>query len=391
MNRVTLAGEQRRTGAESDPGTGTNPGTTTGTAKGPAPADPVARGVRAWRWSDTARRWTAGAATFGLAVTAGLLTAHDLTHTQAAGSLLAAALVLAALGALASRTDHRPLAIPLSATGGALAVLAAWAGADAWNWTGTERLAAVAGAVALTLLPLGPAVPGAGRDGVIGAAAVVALGAVWEAVLALEGGGHTDAQRAKAGAVAAVVSVLALGLLPRLALAAAGLTGLDDQRAAGARVGRHQVRTALAATHHGLVLATVVAAASATGGGLLAAAHPSLSGALLTVVLAAVLLSRARAYPLVTEVVALCAAAAVLLVRLVLTWAHAIDGRPYAPLAVLAVAALLPVAALAVRPPAHLRARLRRSVDLLEAVGVLALFPLAVGVFGLWSRLAHAL
>ncbi|MEU3354803.1 EsaB/YukD family protein [Streptomyces sp. NPDC037389] len=361
--------------------------------------------VRAWRWRPEARRWTASLATIALAVTAGVLARASLGPASVAGGLAVAAALVAALGAVASRIGARGargvrdtrdaqgahssgddagrgLGTTLMLTGGALATLAAWTAADAHSWSGPARLAAVAAALAATFALLGLC-SRLGRGGLIGAGAVVVTAGVWEAVAAAQ---HDPA---RLGAVMAVVSVVALGLLPRLALMAAGLTGLDDRRSGGASVSRHEVETALAATHRGLVLATVTVAASAAAGGLLAVTAPSWWTVLLASVLMVVLLSRSRAFPLVAEVVALLTAALVLLVRLVTLWIDRVPGTPYGPLAALCVVAVVPLAVLAVRLPEHVGVRLRRAVDLVEAVGVIALFPLAVGVFGVYARLLH--
>ena len=90
-----------------------------------------------------------------------------------------------------------------------------------------------------------------------------AIAVVWEAVAAVQG------DLARLGAVMAVFSVVLLGLLPRLALMASGLTALDDRRSGGVSVSRHQVGNALAATHRGLALATTVTAVSAASAGWL--------------------------------------------------------------------------------------------------------------------------
>ncbi|MHA7956538.1 type VII secretion integral membrane protein EccD [Streptomyces sp. L500] len=357
--------------------------------------------VRAWRWRPEARRWTASLATIALAVTAGVLARASLGPASVAGGLTVAAALVAALGAVASRIRARGaqgtrsndggdggddvgrgLGTTLMLTGGALGTLAAWTAADAHSWSGPARLAAVAAALAATLALLGLC-SRLGKGGLIGAGAVVVTAGVWEAVAAAQ---H-DA--ARLGSVMAVVSVVALGLLPRVALMAAGLTGLDDRRSGGASVSRHEVETALAATHRGLVLATVAVAASAAAGGLLAVTAISWWTVLLTSVLMVVLLSRSRAFPLVAEVVALLVAALVLLVRLVTLWIDHVPGTPYGPLAALCAVAVVPLAVLAVRLPEHVGVRLRRAVDLVEAVGVIALFPLAVGVFGVYVRLLH--
>ncbi|WP_435242959.1 type VII secretion integral membrane protein EccD [Streptomyces cucumeris] len=340
--------------------------------------------LRTWRWRPASRRISAGVGTVVFAVLAGLLARREIALDALAGALAVIALVLAAAGAAAATVGrgNRGLATALLLTSGGLGVLAAWTAADAHGWSGTTRLAAVAGAVVVTLALLGRFSP-LGRGGLVGAGATAALAVVWQAVAAVQD------DTARLGAVMAVFSVVLLGLLPRLALMASGLTALDDRRSAGASVSRHQVGNALAATHRGLALATMVTAASATAGGwlLTLADEPTVWTVALSSVVALVLLSRARAFPLVAEVVTLFAAAAVLVVRLVVVWLDHTGGA--GPLVVLAAAAVLPLLALAVQPPEHVRVRLRRVADLTESIGVVGLFPLAVGVFGVYGQLLN--
>lgn len=208
---------------------------------------------------------------------------------------------------------------------------------------------------------------------------------LWEEAAALQGGAETVTGQARLGAVLAVVSVVVLGVLPRLALMASGLSSLDDRRTGGASVSRYQVATALAATHRGLACATVVLAASATAAGVLVLRAPSVWTVLLAGVTAVVLALRARAYPLTAEVVALLVAASVVTVRLIVVWLG--DAGAAGPIAVLALLAVAPLAVLAVEPAEHVRVRLRRAGDLLESVGVIALLPLLVGAFGVYGRL----
>ncbi|MFD6589022.1 type VII secretion integral membrane protein EccD [Streptomyces anulatus] len=339
--------------------------------------------LQAWRWRPAARRVTAGATTVAFAVIAALLARREFPLGTLAVALAVATAVLLVGGALCARigTGNRGLATALLFVSGGLGVLTAWTAADAYDWSGQARLAAVATAVALALLLLGFFSP-LGRGGLIGAGATAAVAAVWEAVAAVE------PDPARLGAVMAVFSVVLLGMLPRLALMASGLTALDDRRSGGASVSRHDVADALAATHRGLALATVVTAASATGAGwlLTLAPRPTVWTVLLPTLVAVVLLSRARAFPLVAEVVALFAAAAVLLVRLVMLWMEQGSGGA-GPVVVLGTAALLPLLALAVEPPEHVRVRLRRTADLIESIGMVGLFPLAIGVFGMYGQL----
>ncbi|MGW6137545.1 EsaB/YukD family protein [Streptomyces sp. NPDC055140] len=349
-------------------------------------ADGICIDLRTWRWRPAARRVVAGAATVVWAVLAGLLARQDQADGLSAvgGTLLAAAALAALAGALLGRAGRKGLAATLITTAGAVGVLGAWTLADAHDWPGAARLACAGGVLAGALLLLGLFSP-VGRSGVVGAAAVAGCGICWEAALALQSGGGTAPESARAGALVAVLSVVALGLLPRLALRTSGLSGLDDRRSGGASVSRYQVSTALAATHRELALASAVLAVSAAVAAVCALRAPTVWTVLLAVVVTLVLALRARAFPLTGEVVALFAAGAVVAVRLAWVW-H--DGSGAAgPPAALVVLALMSLGVLAVRPAEPVRVRLRRVGDVLESVGVIALLPLVIGVFGVYGRL----
>jgi type VII secretion integral membrane protein EccD len=340
--------------------------------------------LQAWRWRPAARRASAGVATVAFAVIAALLARREFALDALAGALVAVTLVLLTAGALVAKIGqgNRGLATALLFASGGLGILTAWTAADAYDWSGTVRLAAVAGALVLTLVLLGYFSP-LGRGGLIGAVATAAITVVWEAVAAFQ------EDPARLGAVMAVFSVVLLGLLPRLALMASGLTALDDRRSGGVSVSRHQVGNALAATHRGLALATMVTAVSAASAGwlLTLAEKQTVWTVALPSLVAVVLLSRARAFPLVAEVVALFAAAACLVVRLVMLWMQHAGGA--GPLAVLCAAAVLPLVVLAVQPPEHVQVRLRRAADLVESIGMVGLFPLAIGMFGVYGQLLN--
>lgn len=333
--------------------------------------------VRAWRWRPAARRVVAGGATVGWALVASFLARQEFAAQSVGAVLVVVAVLAAAAGAVLGRAGLRGLAGTLVVTGGVLGVFGVWSLADAQGWSGAVRLAGVAGVAAVSLLLLGWCSP-LGRGGVFGAAALVGGGVCWELALAFQSVG-------RAGALLAVVSVVVLGLLPRFALMTSGLSGLDDRRSGGVSVSRYQVSTALAATHRGLALATVVTAVSAAVAGVLVLRTTTIGTVLLAVAVALVLALRARAYPLVPEVVALLVAAAVVAVRLAWVWQERFGAA--GPLAVLVVLAAVPLAVLAVQPPEHVRVRLRRFGDVLESVGVIALFPLVIGVFGVYGRL----
>jgi type VII secretion integral membrane protein EccD len=359
-----------------------------------APAAPVvhdvtdevadALNVRTWRWSPASRRIVAGVATVGWAVIAGTLARREFALSAVGSALVTVAAVSALAGALFGRAGQRGLATTLLVTGGTLGALGAWTLADAHAWSGAARLAGVAVALVVTLLLLGW-FTALGRGGLVGAATVVGCVLCWQVAVAVQSGAGTSGEQARVGALLSVVSVVALGVLPRLALMASGLSGLDDRRSSGTSVSRYQVSTALTSTHRGLALATIVLAVSAMAAGLLVLRAPSAWTVLLSVVVAVVLALRARAFPLVIEVVALFGAGAVVAVRLVGVWQE--HSGAAGPLAVLVTLAVLPLMVLAVQPAEHVRVRLRRFGDVLESVGVIALFPLVIGAFGVYERL----
>ncbi|MFD7106124.1 type VII secretion integral membrane protein EccD [Streptomyces celluloflavus] len=340
--------------------------------------------LRAWRWRPAARRASAGVATVTFAVITAVLARSVFPLGALVGALSVVSLVLLAVGALVAKVGqgNRGLATALLVASGGLGVLAAWTAADAYGWPGAGRLAAVAGVLVVTLGALGYFSP-LGRGGLVGAVAAAVIAAAWETVAAVQ------ADPARLGAVMAVFSLVVLGLLPRLALMASGLTALDDRRSAGVSISRHQVGTALAATHRGLALATTVTAGSAAAAGwlLTLAEQPTVWTVVLASLVVVVLVSRARAFPLIAEVVAVFVAASCLVVRLVIVWMEQAGGG--GPLAVLCVAAVLPLVVLAVQVPEHVQVRLRRMADLAESIGMVGLFPLAFGVFGVYGQLLH--
>ncbi|WP_234020773.1 type VII secretion integral membrane protein EccD [Streptomyces sp. 142MFCol3.1] len=340
--------------------------------------------VRAWRWRPAARRLVAGLATVGWATVGGFFGRSAYAHTAVAGALLAVAAVSALGGALLGRAKRRALAATLIATAGVLGVLGVWTLADAHAWSGAMRLAGVTVAAVMTLVLLGW-FTSLGRGGLVGAAAVSAVGIGWEAAVALQAGAGTVTAQARAGTLLAVGSVIVLGVLPRLALMASGLSGLDDRRSGGLSVSRYQVSAALTATHRGLALATITTAVSTAVAGVLALRSSSVWTVLLAAVTTVVLTLRARAFPLVAEVVVLLAAAATLTVRLLSVWLERSGAA--GPLTVLVALAMVPLVVLAVQPAEHVRVRLRRAGDALESLGVIALFPLLLGVFGVYGRL----
>ncbi|WP_078624476.1 EsaB/YukD family protein [Streptomyces monomycini] len=341
------------------------------------------RGGYVWQWDERSRTRAATVAAVLLAVVIGLFAGGRYGLDRAGLWLGLAAVAAAGAGSAAAGLlpSRKALGTALLLVGGTLGVFASWGATSG----GAARLAAAGLTVAVVLALLGLCT-GLGRGGLVGAAAVAVAVGVWEIGLAV-------ADPARTGVALGVVSVLILGHLPRLALASAGLTRLGDHHSGGAPVSRYRAAAALGATHRGLLPAAVTAAGSAGAAGVLAVggagdASGSADGwaVAAAVLLSVVLFSRARAYPLVLEVVALLVAGAVVCVRLVLLWGSD-GGNPAAALTVSCLLMALPLAALAVRPPERVRLRVRRLMNLAELVSVVALIPVAAGAFGVYGGL----
>lgn len=352
-------------------------------AAAPQSANDVPRlDLRNWRWDDRARAWAAAAVGVLFGIVAAGYAVHWLGAARAGTVLLVAASVAGAAGAVLGGLARGARVADQRRLGAALLVLAgAWGVCGAWAATGalSTRIAALAAAVALTLVLAGVSTP-LGQSALLGAGAVVGTVGLWEFGLLV-----TDARGT--GVVLGALSVFVLGFVPRLALQGAGLLRLDDQRARGASVSAHEVDIALAANHRVLALVTVTAAASTAAGGWWALSRPSPWSVGLALLLAVLLLARARAYPLTVEVLALTGAAGVLLVRLVVLWGSQATVGPLALFGGLVAVAL---AVLVLRPPEGVGSALRKVTDMGESVSVVLLVPFVVGAFGVFGQLLTA-
>ncbi|MGW2317384.1 type VII secretion integral membrane protein EccD [Streptomyces sp. NPDC001680] len=340
--------------------------------------------VRAWRWNAGTRRIVAAGTGVVWALAAGIFARKGFDAKAAGSALLASAAVAAVAGALVGRAGRKGLAAALVVVSAAVGVQGAWSVADAQEWAGAVRLAVVLTVVVVALLLLGWFSP-FGRGALVGAGTLTGAGVCWEVVFAVQSSGTSTDGSARAGTLLAVLSVVALGVLPRLALAASGLSALDDRRSAGSTVSRYEVAAALATTHRGLALATVVTAVSGAVAGVLTVRTVTVWTVLVALAVTCLLALRARAYPLVGQVVALLAASMTVGLRLAWLWLERSGAT--APLAVLGVLVVLSLGVLAVQPAEHARVRLRRAGDVVESFGVIALLPLVLGVFGVYARL----
>jgi type VII secretion integral membrane protein EccD len=190
-----------------------------------------------------------------------------------------------------------------------------------------------------------------------------------------------------AAAVTAAVSVVVCGVLPRVALVASGLTGLDDQVVEGHPRRRDDVSLTVNDAYRMLSWVTFAVAIpiAVTSALLLASGDVWAVWVGLVVIMVSAL--RTRAFPLAVQQMALWSAVlAGLLGGLI--------GQPRLSESLLAgvlagMVALVMIMVLA-RPAAHQRAFLRRLGNVLEALAVIALIPLLLGMFGIFSDLLRA-
>lgn len=338
--------------------------------------------LRIWRWGPAARRWTATVLAGALFFVVAAVFAKPWLRADRDLALGAMAAMLAMGGGLLGRYADEPTGTAITAASAGLAFPAAWVAADAYAWPVWERWGSLVLIAAALLAVLGVS-SRLGFGGVLAAGFGCALTATWMA------GGAANVPTHRLAAVIGVASITLLGLLPRLALSTSGLAALDDRRTTGSPVSRYDVGTALAATHRGLAGATVATAVSAAVAGTLLAAAPNRWTVPLAILFAVVLASRSRTFPLVVQVIALQGAAIVVLIGLLMSWRD--QGAMPAPLAGAVALAVVPIAVLAARPAEHIRVRLRRACDRVEALAVVAMIPLVIGVFGTYGRLLHSL
>ncbi|MEU4191500.1 EsaB/YukD family protein [Kribbella sp. NPDC026611] len=298
-----------------------------------------------------------------------------------AAVLLVLAAICAFVGIALGRAGNKLVAVPLVTV--ATVVLALTVGFWALNADWQFGLVITVGALCLAFGPLLYAAAGVAGGGVVAGATAVLFVAIWMV------GVGTGLASERVGALAALLAVLLLGLLPRMALALSGLSGLDDKRAAGQEIMRGDVQAALNAAHLGLALATVPIAVSSAVAGIMLLKEGSAWAVALALVLAFLLASRSRLYPLVTEVAVLFAAAFTIVSGCVLIAAVNGQGGAFIALGLLVLVAMFCAFGLGFAPAEHVRARLTQVLDYLEVGAIIVTVPLALGVFGVYTSLLH--
>lgn len=297
--------------------------------------------------------------------------------------LLLVGVVTVAAGIGVGIGGKKPLAVAMLTTGLSMFVVLALTFGIGEDMSGPM----VAGLVAVALA-LGPMMFAAAKlagGGLVGTGTGLFFAVLW--IIGIQLGGATE----RIGAVVAVVVVLLLGLLPRLALSMSGLTSLDDRRAQGQEIQRISVAAALNAAHVGLALSVAWIAASAAAAGLLLATHRSGWTIAIAILLAFLLCSRSRLYPLTVEVALLWGAAAVVIGGVTYELAVTATGGSLIAVGLLVVVGMVSLMGLVFTPQDHVQARLTQALDVVQVAAVVALIPLALGAFGVYGDLLNAL
>jgi type VII secretion integral membrane protein EccD len=333
---------------------------------------------RAGLWSTFARELTG-------AVAIGVLSCAAATQLPARPvAFVVTVIALSVAAAILGRASMRWLCIALTAA--ALGVVAA----TVWSFSaelglapGLRFAAAVSGFAALGWICLGIG-HGQGlrsRPAWLGSLVGVPISALPLIMVALGSAAE------QAAAVTATVSVVICGVLPRLALAASGLTGLDDQVVEGHPRRRDDVSLTVNEAYRLLSWVTFAVAIpiAVTSAVLLASKDLWTVGVGMAVIIVSAL--RTRAFPLAVQQTALWFAVLVGLLAGVLGQSRLREPLVAVILIAIAVSVVIMVMA---RPAAHQRAFLRRVGNAFEALAVIALIPLLLGMFGIFSDLLRA-
>ena len=333
---------------------------------------------RAGLWSTFARQLTG-------AIAVGVLGCALAAQLPAGPVPLAVTVVvLSVTAAIVGRVSLRWICVAGTAAGLGVAATAAWRFGSAFNLSQSLRLsAAILGLAVLGWICFGLGF-GQGlrsRPAWFGSLVGVPVSTLPLIMVAL---GWSAAQ---AAAVTAALSVVVCGVLPRLALAASGLTGLDDQVVEGHPRRRDEVWLTVNDAYRLLSWITFAVALpiALTATWLLASNGLWAVGVGLVVIMVSAL--RTRAFPLAVQQMALWFAVLAGLLGGLLGQPRLDDLQVAAILAGLTVLVVIMVLA---RPAAHQRAFLRRIGNAIEALSVIALIPLLLGMFGIFSDLLEA-
>jgi type VII secretion integral membrane protein EccD len=299
-------------------------------------------------------------------------------------ALVVAVLVLSVAAAIVGRISMRWICIALTAAALGVAAAVVWRFSAQLGFSPSLRLAWVIlglGALGWICLGLGYGQGLRSRPAWFGGLVGVPASALPLIMVAL---GWPAEQ---AAAITAVVATVACGVLPRLALAASGLTGLDDQVVEGHPRRRDDVSLTVNDAYRLLSWVTFAVAIPivVTSALLLGADDLWTVGVGLAVIIVSAL--RTRAFPLATQQMALWFAVLAGLLGGLLGQPR-INGLAVGAIST-GISVLIVILVLA-RPASHQRAFLRRVGNVIEALAVIAMIPLLLGMFGVFGDLLEA-
>jgi type VII secretion integral membrane protein EccD len=333
---------------------------------------------RSGLWSTFARELT-GAIAIGVlgCALAGQLPAGPLP-------LVLAVLLLSLGAAIAGRMSTRWICVALTAAALGVAAAAVWTFSSTLGLSLPLRLsAAILGFAALGWICLGLGYGQGLRSRQAWFGSLVGIPVSMLPLIMVLLGARSEA----AAAVTAAVSVVVCGVLPRLALVASGLTGLDDQVVEGNPRRRDDVSLTVNDAYRLLSWVTFAVAIpiAVTSAVLLASGDLWAVWVGLVVIIVSAL--RTRAFPLAVQQMALWSAVLAGLLGGLMGQPRL--GEPLVAGIVAGIAALVMIMVLA-RPAAHQRAFLRRIGNVIEALAVIALIPLLLGMFDIFGDLLRA-
>jgi len=343
-----------------------------------------AHDARPDRWNDRSR---AAAGSVGIAAAFALAGAMAPWPDPAIGAfgLLGVALVLLGATTALGLGGLRRLSVCLAAAAAGLALpiggaTAAALGAARYPATAAPVAGIAAGiAVASTAVILAVGVAHRRR----GAAAGGAVGAVLGSLLLGLVLARVDV--VSAAAITGVVAAFATGPLPWIALAAAGLTDLDQRAADGSPPTRARTFDAIDEAYAALTWSVAATAAVIGTTGVVLALSGTIWTELLALALFLTAALRTRAFPLRSQGWLLWAAAGVIAaaaLTILLSGERAWIGTAAAVVGAAVIAVLV-----LVRPRPHVRARLRGVGNVVETLAVISLLPLLVGALGVYADL----
>jgi type VII secretion integral membrane protein EccD len=329
-------------------------------------------------WSRSARELT-GAVAIGIVGCA-------LAAQLPAGPiwLVSAVVALSATAAILGRLGMRWICVALTAASLGVAAAAVWQFSATLELAPQVRLSAgVLGVAALGWICLGLGYGQGLRSRAAWFGSLVGVPISTLPLLMVSIGWRTES----AAAITAAVAVVACGVLPRLALVASGLTGLDDQVVEGHPRRRDEVTLTVNEAYRLLSWVTFAVAIPIAVTGATLLASDDLWAVAVGAVVIIVTALRTRAFPLAVQQMALWSA-------VLAGFVGGLIGQPrigdLLQTVILAGLMVLVVIMVLARPAAHQRAFLRRVGNAWETLAVIALIPLLLGMFGIFSDLLEA-